>query len=515
MNIARDHLLRSSLLNLVSTQRLVALAALAASAALGCAAPLSADEGTAVADDALHGVPGTYWPKGSDGLTSIPVCWTFDGYDQDKQWVKDFVVSGWGSVASVRFLGWGRCDGSTPNQAIRISHADAMPTTIGLGTLGTGPGQTAAITLNFVYNAWNLGTPMGSDGKAGGVEDKTCHNYRQYCDGATALHAFGTALGMLDETQYTAGQALSGGYDANSVMNVTVVDASNSPGFLRLPWPALSPQDVQGLLTVYGLAPGRVPVFSFHSEDPWRFQYQTNPTVAGPGWIFDGAVFYGVESSRAGAVPVYGFHAQDPWRYDYSTNPAVGAGWTADGVAFYTVPGPIAVNQFHADGPWRTIYSPAANVGSGWAGDGVAFYSVAQSAPSAVPIYTMYANGPWRQYYTTSPTPGPGWTNGGVAFYDYPVGVGQVPVYQFHADSPWRTYYSTSSNPGAGWALDGQAFSASRGTVTPVYKLTAESPWRVQLSTSTAVGPGWTYGELLSMCPDPGSAGRAVKRYVF
>ena len=274
--------------------RLGALLALAGSATLGCAAidadgqSVDGDEGseeiTSTAD-ALYGEGSSnYWSKSSDGITYIPVCWTFTGYDADKSYVRSAVEGNWGASSSIEFTGWGDCTSAqtttstsvTTNNVIRISQADLTPNS-GVGTTGHG----VDMRLNFTYSTWNSYTRVSC---ACPPYDVSCafHSkyYYQYdCDycsdnhafgdGNIAIHEFGHALGFYheqvrpenaggsicnkwdtDETTVYTGDKLTASFDSDSVMSYCAEWNRQQA--------AISSGDVVGVNAAYGAKPNKL-----------------------------------------------------------------------------------------------------------------------------------------------------------------------------------------------------------------------------------------------------------------
>ncbi|MFK0729816.1 MAG: hypothetical protein ACFKPT_24495 [Gloeotrichia echinulata GP01] len=90
-----------------------------------------------------------------------------------------------------------------------------------------------------------------------------------------------------------------------------------------------------------------IEIYQYYLENPWRYQYSSNPNIGG-GWIKDGVAFYAFAEQREGTVPVYQYHADNPLRFQYHLNPNIGQGWTNDGVAFYAFKDPTRDSRSHA-----------------------------------------------------------------------------------------------------------------------------------------------------------------------
>ncbi len=109
--------------------------------------------------------------------------------------------------------------------------------------------------------------------------------------------------------------------------------------------PAGKPQ-LEGTAFVALAAPAAntTPVYRFHSTfdsalSGVRFHYATDPNyLATLGWVLEGVAFHAYASQTPGSVPVYQFRRSDAdgrMVVVFSTSADLGAGWTADGPAFF------------------------------------------------------------------------------------------------------------------------------------------------------------------------------------
>ncbi len=139
------------------------------------------------------------WPKSSDGITRIPVCWLNPeaAPQRDRDWVRNAVRRTWEAASLVRFTGWGECpdDAESFNGVTMEIGSEAPAHTDGLG--------------RFIDN----GLYGGDDDHTGGIHgmylpfyspglDEHCNLAvisRRQCIENLGVHEFGHVLGYLHE----------------------------------------------------------------------------------------------------------------------------------------------------------------------------------------------------------------------------------------------------------------------------------------------------------------------------
>ena len=125
-----------------------------------------------------NATPGKTWPLNRDGNTYISVCWELDGYDIEKQYVKEAVEETWSKHSKLIFTGWGSCS-KVSTAGIRINIADTNPHVKALGSDLNN--YRNGMELNFTFNNFQCG-----------FSPENCIKF-------IAVHEFGHAIGFAHE----------------------------------------------------------------------------------------------------------------------------------------------------------------------------------------------------------------------------------------------------------------------------------------------------------------------------
>lgn len=207
---------------------IIAFAALAAG---GCTGNIGGSDRLETASAELYAAAA--WKQ-----KKISVCWEnpTPANAQEREWVRKRIEGSWDHVAGIDFV-WLAC--KEKSKGIRIRSADAHPhvKTIGRYLDGVPNGMV----LNFTFEKWG----------------KACHDRREYCIKAGAVHEFGHALGFWHEQDRPDNPAFckdhvmsenmgitTGPYDLHSVMNYCNPSWCNHGKLSKL--------DIKGVRKIYG-----------------------------------------------------------------------------------------------------------------------------------------------------------------------------------------------------------------------------------------------------------------------
>jgi hypothetical protein len=179
----------------------------------------------------------------------IRVCWNFDGWDTEKEWVRSAVEETWMRETNVEFHDWSRCpawdaldDYDYMIDVHEHTGGDDRPHTNGIGRDGS------VMDLEFSFARWMTGCRASEAAREGCIRN-------------IAVHEFGHAMGFAHEQNRVDGPACDapddgsgnwalGEYDVESVMLYT----GTGPGCQSLAGNGgqLSPGDIRAARQLYG-----------------------------------------------------------------------------------------------------------------------------------------------------------------------------------------------------------------------------------------------------------------------